>query len=118
MTDTPNDPSLRSFIDVDPTSPFPIQNLPFGVFECDACPGQALGVALGEYVVSLPELNQGGLLQYPTYGGPSSLDEIMPRPWRLLRPRLSWLLRDDNPLLRDNLRVRKRAFIPQRDVRM
>ena len=27
----PNDPSLRSFIDVDPTSDFPIQNLPYGV---------------------------------------------------------------------------------------
>src|SRR5438128_773112 len=28
----PNDPSLRSFIPVDPTSDFPIQNLPYGVF--------------------------------------------------------------------------------------
>ena len=28
----PNDPMLRSFIDVDPSSDFPIQNLPYGVF--------------------------------------------------------------------------------------
>ena len=33
MIDNPNDPSLRSFIDVPPDSPFPIQNLPFGVFQ-------------------------------------------------------------------------------------
>ena len=32
MIDDPNDPSLRSFIDVPPDSPFPIQNLPFGLF--------------------------------------------------------------------------------------
>ena len=28
----PNDPKLRSFIDVAPDSHFPIQNLPYGVF--------------------------------------------------------------------------------------
>mgnify|MGYP003694086233 CR=1 FL=1 len=28
----PNDPTLRSFIEVDATSDFPIQNLPYGVF--------------------------------------------------------------------------------------
>ena len=28
----PNDPKLRSFIAVDPSSDFPIQNLPYGVF--------------------------------------------------------------------------------------
>ena len=27
----PNDPKLRSFIEVDPSSHFPIQNLPYGV---------------------------------------------------------------------------------------
>ena len=36
MIDDPNDPSLRSFIDVAPDSPFPIQNLPFGVFSTGA----------------------------------------------------------------------------------
>ncbi len=28
----PNDPKLRSFVAVDPSSDFPIQNLPYGVF--------------------------------------------------------------------------------------
>ena len=32
----PNDPTLRSFLPVNPTSDFPIQNLPYGVFSATA----------------------------------------------------------------------------------
>ena len=52
MSDNPNDPALRSFIDVDPTSPFPIQNLPFGVFQMDS-DAPRVGVAIGDFVLDL-----------------------------------------------------------------
>ena len=54
----PNDPSLRSFIDVDPASDFPIQNLPYGVFSTAANPTPRVGVAIGNYVLDLWELEQ------------------------------------------------------------
>ena len=49
----PNDPSLRSFINVDPASDFPIQNLPYGVFSTAANPTPRVGVAIGDYVLDL-----------------------------------------------------------------
>ena len=54
----PNDPSLRSFIDVDPASDFPIQNLPYGVFSAKDGLAPRVGVAIGDYVLDLWELDQ------------------------------------------------------------
>ena len=46
----PNDPKLRSFISVDPTSDFPIQNLPYGVFSAHGL-APRVGVAIGDYIL-------------------------------------------------------------------
>ena len=54
----PNDPKLRSFIPVDPTSDFPIQNLPYGVFSAKDGLAPRVGVAIGDYVLDLWELEQ------------------------------------------------------------
>ena len=54
----PNDPSLRSFIDVDPASDFPIQNLPYGVFSTKDGLAPRVGVAIGDYVLDLWQLQQ------------------------------------------------------------
>ena len=54
----PNDPKLRSFIDVDPTSDFPIQNLPYGVFSAKDGLAPRVGVAIGDYVLDLWQLAQ------------------------------------------------------------
>ncbi len=54
----PNDPVLRSFIPVDAASDFPIQNLPYGVFSTAALPTPRVGVAIGDYVLDLWELEQ------------------------------------------------------------
>jgi fumarylacetoacetase len=58
----PNDPSLRSFIDVDATSDFPIQNLPYGVFSAKDGLAPRVGVAIGDYVLDLWELEKDGRL--------------------------------------------------------
>src|SRR5256885_17104339 len=47
----PNDPKLRSFIDVAPASDFPIQNLPYGVFSAKDGLAPRVGVAIGDYVL-------------------------------------------------------------------
>src|SRR3954465_40930 len=58
----PNDPSLKSFVEVAADSHFPIQNLPFGVFSTDADPAPRVGVAIGDQIVDLAVLEEAGLL--------------------------------------------------------
>ena len=55
----PNDPKLRSFIDVPADSHFPIQNLPFGVFK-PAQGAARVGVAIGDLVLDLSVLEEQG----------------------------------------------------------
>ena len=75
----PNDPSLRSFIPVDAASDFPIQNLPYGVFSTAALPTPRLGIAIGEYVLDLWELEQDCRLSAGDLGvfSASSLNPFM-----------------------------------------
>jgi fumarylacetoacetase len=111
----PNDPALRSFIEVAPDSPFPIQNLPFGVFRRKGTEPH-IGVAIGDFVLDLNQTIRG----YPALLQPD-LNVLMaagPQEWRALREHASVLLRHDNPTLRDNPAVREHALIPQRDVEM
>lgn len=110
----PNDPSLRSFVHVDSESHFPIQNLPFGIFSTSGGNPRA-GVAIGGMVLDLAVLESEGLLNLPEVGGPSSLFD---RPTLNdfislgrgvtsdVRGHISILLRDDNPRLRDDARLR------------
>src|SRR6267154_1295963 len=60
-------PSLRSFVDVDPSSDFPLQNLPYGVFSTDGV-APRVGVAIGDYVLDLWELEQDGRLDVGELG--------------------------------------------------
>ncbi|MHC2705920.1 fumarylacetoacetase [Bradyrhizobium liaoningense] len=118
----PNDPSLRSFIDVDPSSDFPIQNLPYGVFSANGL-APRVGVAIGAYILDLWELEQDGRLDVGQPGtfAAGSLNPFMslgPKVWSTTRARISELLRHDNPELRDNDELRKLALIPMRDAKL
>jgi fumarylacetoacetase len=117
----PNDPTLRSFIPVDAASDFPIQNLPYGVFSAHGL-APRIGVAIGDYVLDLWELEQDGRLEVEpgTFAGPS-LNTFMshgPKVWQRTRARISELLRSDHPELRDNDELRRLALIPMRDVKL
>ena len=118
----PNDPSLRSFIAVDPASDFPIQNLPYGVFSTKDGRAPRLGVAIGDYVLDLWELEQDGLISAGdpgTFaGGLNALMHLGPKVWSKTRARISELLRHDNPELRDNEQLRSRAFVLMRDAKL
>jgi fumarylacetoacetase len=118
----PNDPKLRSFIDVDPASDFPIQNLPYGVFSSGNGLASRVGVAIGGYVLDLWELEQDGRLQVEvgTFASPA-LNFFMhqgPKVWSKTRARISELLRADHPELRDNEELRKLALVPMADVKL
>jgi fumarylacetoacetase len=119
----PNDPSLRSFVPVDAASDFAIQNLPYGVFSTAALPTPRLGVAIGDYVLDLRELEQDCRLPVRDLGmfSAPSLNPFMalgPKVWSQTRARISELLRHDNDELRDNPGLRKRALVPMADARL
>jgi fumarylacetoacetase len=120
----PNDPTLRSFIDVVATSDFPIQNLPYGVFSTATSSAPRVGVAIGDYVLDLAVLESEGLLDLaPAFDvfTQSSLNAFMalgPQAWSKTRARISELLRHDTPQLRDDKLLRARALLPMADARL
>ena len=59
MQITANNPELRSWISIAPDSEFPIQNLPFGIFET-AQHGKRAGVRIGDFVLDLAQMAQFG----------------------------------------------------------
>jgi fumarylacetoacetase len=123
VTVHPNDPGLRSFIPVGPTSDFPIQNLPYGVFSTAALPAPRVGVAIGDYVLDLWELEQDCRFEVGEFGvfSAPSLNPFMalgPKVWSRTRARISELLRHDHPELRDNEKLRRRALVPMASVKL
>ncbi len=57
----PNDPKLKSWVEIPEGSDFPIQNLPFGIFKTEYLDAGA-GVAIGHYVLDLVYLQEHGYL--------------------------------------------------------
>jgi len=119
----PNDPSLRSFIPVDPASDFPIQNLPYGVFSTKGGRAPRVGVAIGGNILDLWELEQDSRLDVGDLGvfAQPSLNAFMalgPKAWSRTRERISELLRHDHPELRDNDELRQRALVPMHDANL
>ena len=119
----PNDPKLKSFIDVDATSDFPIQNLPYGVFSTPDSAQRRVGVAIGDLVLDLAMLEAEGLLKAgePGIFAQDSLNAFMalgPKIWSATRARISELLRHDNATLRDNAAFRQRALLPRKEVQL
>lgn len=95
-----NNPSLSSWIEVAPTSDFPIQNLPFGMARIGL--STVAVSAIGDRVINLDALQELGYLS--GIGLPEGVFEsdslnnfiALGRPvWRALRQRLSDLLRSD-----------------------
>ncbi len=121
MTVHPNDPALRSFIDIDPASDFPIQNLPYGVFSTTGT-SPRVGVAIGDFVLDLAAIDAAGLLDLGDGKGvfaQSSINAFMalgPKVWASTRALISALLRHDNAELRDNPDLRQRALVSRKDV--
>jgi fumarylacetoacetase len=113
----PNDPTPRSFIEIDAASDFPIQNLPYGVFSTAALSAPRVGVAIGDFVLDLWEFAQDcridvvepGVFAAPTLNPFMALG---PKVWSATRARISELLRHDHPELRDNEHLRQRALVP------
>lgn len=118
-----NDPLLKSWVPVPAGSDFPIQNLPFGIYQRAGTTHRA-GVAIGDDIVDLGVLHDHGYLdglelpagiftkRYLNDFLALGRDKI-----RQVREKLSVLLRHDNRSLRDGA-VASQALIPQRAAQM
>lgn len=98
---TANDPALRSWVDVDPQSDFPIQNLPFGIGRHSGQPPR-LVTAIGDYVADLQVLAEHGFfddlgIDHAVFARPVLNDFIATgrRKTRAVRQRLCEILDTD-----------------------
>lgn len=122
---TPNDPSLRSWVDTANLagSDFPIQNLPFGIFSTPQLRTPRAGVAIGDQVLDLSVLESVGLLTPAAHRvfDQTTLNDFIAlgkNTWQRVREQVSLLLRADEAHLRDNASLRARALIPLQQVTM
>src|SRR5882724_1888670 len=106
---------LRSFIEIAKDSHFPIQNLPFGVFQ----PKQAkprVGVAIGDLIVDLSVLEELGHFRSSEFHDRSVFSEdslngflALGQPaWRKAREIVQHLLSAETATLRDDAKFRAR----------
>jgi len=118
------DPSLSSFLDVDADHPFPIQNLPYGVFTPPNTTVPRVGVAIGDQVLDLAVLNDEGVfdaseLRNARPFSQPTLNAFMglgPAAWASVRETLRTLLRADTAALRDEESLRQQVLYPRADV--
>jgi fumarylacetoacetase len=103
-----NNPSLKSWIDVDKNSDFPIQNIPFGIFRKNGT-GPRAATRLGDTVVDLYALAKHKALEGlgidpEVFNRPTLNDFIaLGKPtWQALRDKLSEIFEENNPIIRDN----------------
>jgi fumarylacetoacetase len=104
-------PEVSSWIEVTPDHPFPIQNLPFG----QAAPkgrDEGMVVAIGDYALDLLTLLDAGLLPEAEFPLVESFIDMDREKLSALRQWVYGLLREDDPRLRDNKSLRKKALIP------
>ena len=116
---------MKSFIDVHPDSHFSIYNLPYGVFS--PAGGQPrVGVAIGDQILDLSVMENSGFFAETVLNGRpvfsnSSLNAFMAlgrSAWKPVREIVQQLLLADNPTLRDDEALRRRAIVPMAGVVM
>jgi fumarylacetoacetase len=120
-------PKMASWVTIDKTSDFSLDNLPYGIFSTIGS-GPRPGAAIGEFVLDLGLMaNEGifddlsldlGTLNQPSLNAYAALGRTV---HSRLRNRLQDLLKSDTPygsVLRDNKMLRDQALIPLQRVQM
>lgn len=114
-------PDVVSWVDYSEDSHFPIQNIPFGTF-IDPQAGTVVPcTAIGEYVIDLNKLQEGGLIDTVDFGSGYGLDPLLRAgsgAISSLRKQLYELLHEDNPDLQENFELQETSFLLQSEVQM
>ncbi|MEP7146990.1 MAG: fumarylacetoacetase, partial [bacterium] len=119
---------LVSFINTDPDSHFPIQNLPYGIFRTEKNTGSRACVAISDMVLDLAVLEDRKLFENifsnenekHIFSGPS-LNKFMSlgkEVWHEVRVKLQSLLSGSDPLLKEDEDLRKECLLPFKNVEM
>ncbi|KAN0066492.1 hypothetical protein ACQY0O_000586 [Thecaphora frezii] len=117
-------PALRSFVRYDATHPFPLENLPYGVFSTPTDRRPRPCVAIGDYVLDLYALSLSPLMAQSMLPNPSelfsgsSLNRLVARPppeWKTLRQFLQRLLAQGSPLEHDH-EMRSRLLVEREEA--
>jgi fumarylacetoacetase len=127
--DETHDPSLRSWVESAnaPSTDFPIQNLPFGVFKRSGeSESPRVGVAIGDQILDVSACAKAGVLSpeasivaerchEPRL---NALMELGRDASRALRKSLSVALRSDSPALTGDSSLASRILVPIRDAEL
>jgi fumarylacetoacetase len=109
--------TARSWVNVDPTSHFSIQNLPFAIL---APLGRevTLATAIGDFVVDITLLRDAGLISEKQFPFLDSFADLTQEEFTELRRALFELLEESNPVLRDNDILKMKALVPLHRARL
>ena len=126
VMDETHDSNLKSWVEVDENSDFPIQNIPFGVYRPKGGGDVHVATAIGDYVLDLAHLDDAGLFNGTEVEGTEvfhepTLNALMSmgrKAWKDIRKAISGLLSEENSNLRDNRELRDLALIPMENVEM
>lgn len=118
--------SINSFIPGSGDSHFPIQNLPYGVFQPKSGESPRVGVAIGDMILDLSVLENQGFFQQTSLNKTSVFSQVTlnafmstgRRTWREIRSVISELLRADCSTLRDDNGLRDTALIPMENIKL
>ncbi|HCA42525.1 MAG TPA: fumarylacetoacetase [Bacteroidetes bacterium] len=116
----------KSFIPVSPDSHFPIQNLPFGVFKHINTKGKAhIGTAIGEFILDLTYLSDNNFFsvlipdkEIFRSGNLNSFMSLDKEIRKNFREKLKVLLDENNPVIRDDKKLREKCLYLQKDCEM
>ena len=121
----PNNPALKSWLDIPEGSDFPIQNIPFGVFSINGKDARCAS-RIGNYVIDLAAMTELGYFDDLQLKDPSVFFESVLNPfislgresWRKVRQRISDIFLLDNEILRDDNIAKIKVLFPIQDVKM
>ena len=126
--DETHDSKLRSWVEVDENSDFPIQNIPFGIYRPKGGGDLHVATAIGDYVLDLAHLDDAGLFNGTEVEGTEvfhepTLNALMSmgrKAWKETRLVISRLLRQEafDGDLGNNNDLKNMALISMNEVEM
>jgi fumarylacetoacetase len=116
--------SARSFLDVPRDHPFPIHNLPFGVFRPKSGGPSRVGVRIGDLVLDMNAVDElgwtSGCPHLPkgifAWGELNPLMSLGREAWRQARGLATALLSADDARIRDDAGLRQKLLVPLPDA--
>ena len=124
--DETHDSKLKSWVNVDENSDFPIQNIPFGIYSPKGGGDLHVATAIGDYVLDLAYLDEAGYFEGTEIEGTEVFHEptlnafmsLGRKAWKDTRKVISRILSESNNTLRDNKDLKDLALISMENAEM